>query len=42
MRGLLLGYACVPNEKIGPAFASLAQIIEQTSLQARRASPHAA
>ncbi|MDQ7978488.1 PLP-dependent aminotransferase family protein [Paraburkholderia sp. SARCC-3016] len=41
-RGLLLGYACVPNEKIGPAFASLAQIIEQTSLQARRASPHAA
>jgi len=41
-RGLLLGYACVPNEKIGPAFARLAQVIEQTSLQARRRSPHAA
>ncbi|TDN62904.1 PLP-dependent aminotransferase family protein [Paraburkholderia sp. BL10I2N1] len=33
-RGLLLGYACVPNEKIGPAFATLARIIEQTALRA--------
>jgi GntR family transcriptional regulator/MocR family aminotransferase len=42
-RGLLLGYACVPNEKIGPAFARLAQVIEQTALQAmQQASPHAA
>jgi GntR family transcriptional regulator / MocR family aminotransferase len=42
-RGLLLGYACVPNEKIGPAFAKLAQVIEQTALQAlQQASPHAA
>jgi GntR family transcriptional regulator / MocR family aminotransferase len=41
-RGLLLGYACVPNEKIGPAFAKLAQVIEQTALQTRRAAPHAA
>ncbi|MGF6775028.1 PLP-dependent aminotransferase family protein [Paraburkholderia sp. GAS334] len=32
-RGLLLGYACVPNEKIGPAFATLARIIEQTALR---------
>lgn len=28
-RGLLLGYACVPNEKIDPAFATLAGVIEQ-------------
>jgi GntR family transcriptional regulator/MocR family aminotransferase len=33
-RGLLLGYACVPNEKIGPAFATLARLIEQTALRA--------
>lgn len=26
--GLLLGYACVPNERIAPAFETLAQIIE--------------
>ncbi|WP_183156600.1 MocR-like pyridoxine biosynthesis transcription factor PdxR [Burkholderia pseudomallei] len=26
--GLLLGYACVPNERIAPAFDTLAQIIE--------------
>jgi GntR family transcriptional regulator / MocR family aminotransferase len=32
-RGLLLGYACVPNEKIGPAFSTLARIIEQTALR---------
>ncbi|CAG4898264.1 MocR-like pyridoxine biosynthesis transcription factor PdxR [Paraburkholderia gardini] len=32
-RGLLLGYACVPNEKIGPAFATLARVIEQTALR---------
>jgi len=33
MRGLLLGYACVPNEKIGPAFDTLARVIEQTALK---------
>ncbi|SEB08860.1 MocR-like pyridoxine biosynthesis transcription factor PdxR [Paraburkholderia sartisoli] len=32
-RGLLLGYACVPNARIGPAFATLARIIEQTALR---------
>ncbi len=32
-RGLLLGYACVPNEKIGPAFDTLARVIEQTALK---------
>lgn len=31
-QGLLLGYACVPNERIGPAFATLADVIEQTAL----------
>jgi len=31
-RGLLLGYACVPNERIGPAFDTLARVIEQTAL----------
>lgn len=38
-RGMLLGYACVPNEKIGPAFDTLARVIENTVL---RVSPHAA
>ncbi|HEY4296503.1 MAG TPA: PLP-dependent aminotransferase family protein [Paraburkholderia sp.] len=33
-RGLLLGYACVPNDKIGPAFDTLARVIEQTALKA--------
>jgi len=28
-RGLLLGYACVPNARIGPAFDTLARVIEQ-------------
>ncbi|WP_233837249.1 MocR-like pyridoxine biosynthesis transcription factor PdxR [Paraburkholderia sp. ZP32-5] len=32
-RGLLLGYACVPNEKIGPAFDTLARVIERTALK---------
>jgi GntR family transcriptional regulator / MocR family aminotransferase len=27
--GMLLGYACVPNERIGPAFATLAGVIER-------------
>jgi GntR family transcriptional regulator/MocR family aminotransferase len=27
--GLMLGYACVPNEQIGPAFDKLARIIKQ-------------
>jgi len=31
-RGLLLGYACVPNERIGPAFDTLARVIEETAL----------
>lgn len=34
-RGLLLGYACVANEKIGPAFDTLARVIEQTALKRR-------
>ncbi|MFM0726674.1 PLP-dependent aminotransferase family protein [Paraburkholderia strydomiana] len=33
-RGLLLGYACVANDKIGPAFDTLARVIEQTALKA--------
>ena len=33
-RGLLLGYACVANEKIGPAFDTLARVIERTALKA--------
>jgi GntR family transcriptional regulator/MocR family aminotransferase len=28
-RGLLLGYACVPNEAVAPSFAKLAKIIRQ-------------
>ncbi|CAB3755211.1 PLP-dependent aminotransferase family protein [Paraburkholderia humisilvae] len=32
-RGMLLGYACVPNEKIGPAFDTLARVIEDTALR---------
>ncbi|TDV09305.1 PLP-dependent aminotransferase family protein [Paraburkholderia caballeronis] len=28
-KGLLTGYACVPNEQIGPAFATLAKVIEE-------------
>ncbi|MGV2288771.1 PLP-dependent aminotransferase family protein [Trinickia sp. YCB016] len=28
--GLLLGYACVPSERIGPAFSALARVIEKT------------
>jgi GntR family transcriptional regulator/MocR family aminotransferase len=32
--GLLLGYACVPNDKIGPAFDTLARVIERTALRA--------
>ncbi|SMG58684.1 MocR-like pyridoxine biosynthesis transcription factor PdxR [Paraburkholderia susongensis] len=39
-RGLLLGYACVPNDGIGPAFDTLARVIEQTALTSSR-SPHA-
>jgi GntR family transcriptional regulator/MocR family aminotransferase len=27
--GLMLGYACVPNEQIGPAFETLARVIEK-------------
>ncbi|HKT98613.1 MAG TPA: PLP-dependent aminotransferase family protein, partial [Paraburkholderia sp.] len=27
-KGLLTGYACVPHEEIGPAFATLARVIE--------------
>jgi GntR family transcriptional regulator/MocR family aminotransferase len=33
-RGLLLGYACVPNDRIGPAFDTLARVIEKTALSA--------
>jgi GntR family transcriptional regulator/MocR family aminotransferase len=32
-RGLLLGYACVANEKIAPAFDTLARVIETTALR---------
>ena len=34
-RGLLLGYACVPNDKMAPAFDSLARVIE-TQIDKRR------
>ncbi|QDQ88318.1 PLP-dependent aminotransferase family protein [Alcaligenaceae bacterium SJ-26] len=29
--GLLMGYACVPHERIGPAFETLAEVIDQCS-----------
>lgn len=29
LRGLMLGYACVPNEEIAPNFAKLAEVIER-------------
>jgi len=47
-RGLILGYACVPNEAIGPGFDKLAQIIQrhwpteakaETARSAARAGP---
>ncbi len=41
-RGLLLGYACVPNERIGPAFDTLARVIEETALNKRVAPTRAA
>lgn len=28
LRGLMLGYACVPNDEIAPNFAKLADVIE--------------
>ncbi|APW36011.1 DNA-binding protein [Rhodoferax koreense] len=34
--GLLLGYGCVPNEKIGPAFDTLADVIEEVSKAGRK------
>ncbi|SAK41137.1 transcriptional regulator [Caballeronia glebae] len=30
LRGLMLGYACVPNDQIAPHFATLADVMEQT------------
>ena len=41
-RGLLLGYACVPNERIGPAFDTLARVIERTALKTSAAPTRAA
>ncbi len=41
-RGLLLGYACVPNERIGPAFDTLANVIERTALKTTAAPTRAA
>ncbi|WEY41966.1 aminotransferase class I/II-fold pyridoxal phosphate-dependent enzyme [Paraburkholderia sp. SUR17] len=41
-RGLLLGYACVPNEKIDPAFATLAGVIEQHAFGRTRAASNRA
>jgi GntR family transcriptional regulator/MocR family aminotransferase len=38
-RGLLLGYACVPNDRIGPAFDTLASVIERTALKRTMAAP---
>ncbi|MDB5892606.1 MAG: DNA-binding protein [Rhodoferax sp.] len=34
--GLLLGYGCVPSEKIGPAFDTLADVVEELSAAARK------
>ena len=36
--GLMLGYACVPNEQIGPAFNTLARVIERSIDVSRHAS----
>jgi GntR family transcriptional regulator/MocR family aminotransferase len=41
-RGLLLGYACVPNERIRPAFDTLARVIERTALKTSAAPTRAA
>jgi GntR family transcriptional regulator/MocR family aminotransferase len=41
-RGLLLGYACVPNERIGPAFDTLANVIERTAFKTTAAPTRAA
>jgi len=41
-RGLLLGYACVPNDRIGPAFDTLADVIERTALNVKAAPTRAA
>ncbi|MEX3933591.1 PLP-dependent aminotransferase family protein [Paraburkholderia phymatum] len=41
-RGLLLGYACVPNDGIRPAFDTLARVIEQTALKTPAAPTRAA
>jgi len=41
-RGLLLGYACVPNDRIGPAFDTLANVIERTALKTTAAPTRAA
>jgi GntR family transcriptional regulator/MocR family aminotransferase len=35
-RGLLLGYACVPDEEIAPAFDTLAQAVDETSSKYER------
>jgi GntR family transcriptional regulator / MocR family aminotransferase len=35
---LMLGYACVPNEQIGPAFNTLARVIERSIDVSRHAS----
>ncbi|MGT2472621.1 MocR-like pyridoxine biosynthesis transcription factor PdxR [Paraburkholderia terrae] len=41
-RGLLLGYACVPNDRIGPAFDTLAKVIERTAFKTTAAPTRAA
>jgi GntR family transcriptional regulator/MocR family aminotransferase len=38
----LLGYACVPNERIGPAFDTLANVIERTAFKTTAAPTRAA
>ncbi|TDG17663.1 PLP-dependent aminotransferase family protein [Paraburkholderia silviterrae] len=35
-KGLLTGYACVPHEEIGPAFSTLARVIETHAFGTRR------
>jgi GntR family transcriptional regulator / MocR family aminotransferase len=39
-RGLMLGYACVPNEQIAPNFAKLAEVIERELTDSRRLFQH--
>jgi GntR family transcriptional regulator / MocR family aminotransferase len=41
-KGLLTGYACVPHEEIGPAFATLARVIETHAFEKSGKAPRRA